>query len=472
MKFLKFSLFMLAFAASVSVLSSCGKDDMASKPTTDPIKPEEPSKDEAMTAAEQKERLDAIAKEFMDMIPASDFKAIAELADYMNETFEDYDWDDVEDWADDAFDATRTALGSHTETETWDDYWSEITYTNNYIYTDYKALILASNFTGHFTAKDEKWVYSKASDLQFIFKDKAGKDCVAKLTTGGSVKKVFLGTFEEWQDYDWSDYVSNDYYDRTEMTIGVPEKIEVSLTQGGKQVVKTTVNIDLSGVNNEKFDISKGSLSLTAETDFNNGYKVKASQVAYKPNSTVSATSTFSKDDKILVSTAIASDITGIPSYNVDAFTTEDYDDDELEDDFANATAKNALVKVDILGKLQIQGTIKDVRKFAEYLYDADDKYYDDEKNYKSYINQANGLMDVNLFYDGNAKKQATVKLEPFEDYSDWYVEPVLCFYDGTSYSSFEAFFNDKDFKSVMNAFKKWANAYADLFDEEIDWDF
>lgn len=123
---------------------------------------------------------------------------------------------------------------------------------------------------------------------------------------------------------------------------------------------------------------------------------------------------------------------------------------------------------------MQIQGTLSDVRKFVDYIEDADDNS-SNESLYKSYLNQANGLADVNLFYDNTSTKQATVSLEPFIDESwsgstYWTMEPVLNFYDGSSYSTFEAFFNDDDFKSVIDTFKTLSNRYADLVGEHIDW--
>ena len=150
----------------------------------------------------------------------------------------------------------------------------------------------------------------------------------------------------------------------------------------------------------------------------------------------------------------------------------DDFDEDNY--DFDNATAKNLFVKLDILGKVQLQGTLTDVRKFVDYIDDAEDNDRN-ETTYKSYINQANALADVNLFYDGSNVKQATIMLEPFvEDTWNgrtyWDVEPVIYFYDGSSYSTFEAFFNDKDFKKTIDTFKSLANKYAALVDEHIDW--
>ena len=99
----------------------------------------------------------------------------------------------------------------------------------------------------------------------------------------------------------------------------------------------------------------------------------------------------------------------------------------------------------------------------------------ENEELYKSYIEEANGTFDVNLFYDGQSIKQAAIKFEPFlydswGDYTWWDIEPALHFYDGSSYSLFEAFFNETEFKQVIDTFKMISNRYADLVGEEIEW--
>ena len=449
-----------------SALVSCGGDDDSSapdNPTTDPIVPEEPSKNEAMTPLEQKEYLDVIARGFMDKTPASDFNEISKLCNHISNTYTDnYDWDEVGDWGSEIFESLKESLGT-TDKEQEKDSWGEY----NYIYTNYKALVMASNFKGQFKAIGNKWELSKADDLQFIFSDQHGKECVLKLVTSGNVKKVFIGNIDEWVDYnyDYSNdyYISNDYYDRTQLTVGVPENIVVTLTQGGSQVVKDTVKLNISDLSNDKFDLSKNQLTASTLVELNNGYKFNVSQVAYNGNNKTSVSFDMSKNGESLASVAFSSDISGIPSCNIDAMVSGNID----EEDFNNSNMKNVYVKLDIMGKLQIQGTLSDVRKFTDYINEADDND-DDEKTFKSYVNQANSLANFNLFYDGKSTKQATVTLEAFEEESwngmkYWYMEPMLNFYDGSSYSTFDAFFNDKDFKSVIDAFEKLADNYASL---------
>ena len=453
------------FSLSSALVSCGGDDDSVDSPIVnpDPIKPEEPSKNAAMTPLEQKEYLDVIARGFMDKTPASDFNEISKLCNHISNTYTDnYDWDEVGDWGSEIFESLKESLGT-TDKEQEKDSWGEY----NYIYTNYKALVMASNFKGQFKAIGNKWELSKADDLQFIFSDQHGKECVLKLVTSGNVKKVFIGNIDEWVDYnyDYSNdyYISNDYYDRTQLTVGVPENIVVTLTQGGSQVVKVTVKLNIGDLSNDKFDLSKNQLTASTLVELNNGYKFNVSQVAYNGNNKTSVSFDMSKNGESLASVAFSSDISGIPSCNIDAMVSGNID----EEDFNNSNMKNVYVKLDIMGKLQIQGTLSDVRKFTDYINEADDND-DDEKTFKSYVNQANSLANFNLFYDGKSTKQATVTLEAFEEESwngmkYWYMEPMLNFYDGSSYSTFDAFFNDKDFKSVIDAFEKLADNYASL---------
>ena len=453
------------FSLSSALVSCGGDDDSVDSPIVnpDPIKPEEPSKNEAMTPLEQKEYLDLIARGFMDKTPASDFNEISKLCNHISNTYTDsYDWDEVGDWGSEIFESLKESLGT-TDKEQEKYSWGEY----NYIYTNYKALVMASNFKGQFKAIGNKWELSKADDLQFIFSDQYGKECVLKLVTSGNVKKVFIGNIDEWVDYnyDYSNdyYISNDYYDRTQLTVGVPENIVVTLTQGGSQVVKVTVKLNIGDLSNDKFDLSKNQLTASTLVELNNGYKFNVSQVAYNGNNKTSVSFDMSKNGESLASVAFSSDISGIPSCNIDAMVSGNID----EEDFNNSNMKNVYVKLDIMGKLQIQGTLSDVRKFTDYINEADDND-DDEKTFKSYVNQANSLANFNLFYDGKSTKQATVTLEAFEEESwngmkYWYMEPMLNFYDGSSYSTFDAFFNDKDFKSVIDAFEKLADNYASL---------
>lgn len=433
---------------------------------------------------EHKEYLENVALEFMEMMPSSDFKEIAELGRYMYDTYGDaYDWDGVNSWAKNVYNASREALGNtwtETETYSWDG-WDE-TYIYNDIYTDYKSLILASKYTGHFVAGNGGWIREDAENLQFIFTDKAGKQCILKLETSGTVKNVHITDVKDWtgsyvpteaENNDYiatGTYIYTDYYDYTKQIIGVPEKIVVTLTQGDTQVIKTIVNFNLDEITNEEFDISKNNLSATMTTELSNGYKFVLSEAKYNANKNASASFSMSKNGISLISASVATDVNGLPSMNASALAVEDLE----ADDFANTTVKNGYVKLDILGKVQLFGQLSDVRKCSDYIHDANDND-ENEALFKSYINQANTLTDIGLYYNGNNEKQADVKLEPFtkEKWDGrlyWYAEPVIIFSDDTSYSTFTSYFNEVDFKKVIDTFKALVNKYADLIGEKVDW--
>ena len=419
--------------------------------------------DQPLSQIQQKEKLDDIACDFLKEVPSTDFQNLKyELEDLdLGYYAEEYDWEAIEEWASYSFEDCLESLGQTTERE---DYGYG--YYVDYIYDNYKALLLASNFTGKFTAKNGRWVRTNASNLQFEI---PSENCVLTLETSGNVKKVYAFNLEDWgeYEYDYSTGVTKEYYDRVKCTIGVPEKIVVSLKVDNVVLIKTTVNINLSDITGERFNIAKSSITASATTELSNGYKFNFSELKYSGNNNLGLNASISKNGKTLISTSLSSKLENIPSYNNDAFIDDDFD----TDDFENVNGKDAFVKFDVLGQLQLQGKIVNIRKFANYLSSADDQC-DNESLFKSYINQANDLMNVNMYFNNTSVKQASVKLEAFQDYDGWYgykyweAEPVIVFQDGSSYSTFEAFFDEGDFNNAIKAFERWIKRYDDMLND------
>ena len=360
-KYFRLSIAALALSMVSVGFVACGDDDDPASEKVDPSKPDEPvdpvtpDKGDAMTQAEQKEYLQQVAREFMDLTPASDFRELVNLGKHIKETYggKNYDWDNVGKWAEDIVNASRNALGT-TDRVNISDYRTNV-------YENYKAILIASNFYSHFTASNGSWVRSDASDLQFIFKDQNGKPCVLKVETSGNSKDLYaFNVYDRTkEDYDYNNgsYTYIKYYDRTKCIIRVPENINVTLTQAGAQVLKIAVKIDLGSITNEEFDFSKDNLNVSTVVELNNGYKANLSNVTYQGNSKVSVVFELSKNGKSLVSLSAASDVSGIPSVNLGAFSEKEFDKDNYYTDDANA--KNAVVKVDILGKVQVQGVCR-----------------------------------------------------------------------------------------------------------------
>lgn len=461
------------------VFTSCSGYDDVEIPNQGSVEdnvPVEPNAGKAMSPTEQKQKLEEIALEFMNALPSSDFEGINnDLSTIYNKYGKEYDWENVDNWAENCWEASYHALGTTTETEVYD--WGAGKDVVNYIFDNYKSILLASNFVGHFTANNNVWTYSKANDLQFIMPDEG---YVVKLTTSGVVKKVYAFNLDDWKYYDhdknytdeYPEYVYNEYYDRYQCTIGVPENIVLVFEKGNETVIKTTIKIDLSGITNEQFDIANSNLSATVVTELNNGYKIEVKDCSYAANSKASYVQTITKNGEALLSYAIAGDAYGLPSFNFDEFTTQVGVDG---DKFENANVTDAYIKVDVLGKLQVQGKVSDVRRFCEILDDASN-YEEDAISYKSLINDANSYLDVFLFYDKSYVKQAYVNLAVFleeenywgygESYKYWTAQPVLCFYDGSSYTSFEVFFNMDDFEKVVDRYEDLMQDYETMIEE------
>ena len=116
-----------AIALSLSTLNfvACGDDDdsPSTQQPTDPVDPVTPDKDDAMSADEQKEYMQQVAQEFMNLTPASDFKDMAELGKYIDKTYlRKYEWDDVGEWAKNIFKASRESLGDTEKRTSWGSY--------------------------------------------------------------------------------------------------------------------------------------------------------------------------------------------------------------------------------------------------------------------------------------------------------------------------------------------------------------
>lgn len=447
----------LAFTAAAFVACNKDDDDIPDNPEVNIDGPAIDNKS-PLSPEDQKEYLEAVAEAFMDLTPASDFTELADLINYCSEHFDEdrYDWDDVEEWAEDAWDALVVKTGSHEE----DDYWT------HYIYTDYNALVAASNFTGHFEDKGGYWKRTNASDLQFTFKDDHGALIEATLTTSGSTKELNIGEIEVY-DHGVYDYVHyTDYYNNYKTTVIVPETIDLTLKKGSTTLVHTVINIDLSSLSGKDF-VNSSSLSVTQTTDFYNGYKLQLTQGKYSAGKSAACTFALSNKSGNLFTAAIGADIKGLPQFNSGTWSDDEYDDDDLDLMDGSITQ----IAVDVLGKVQVKGSLSDVHKFIDYIEEADDCSSSDRNGIQAALNKANRLLDLSIYYDGKSLRQAKVTLEAVLD-EEWDgrkyydIMPVLNFDDGSSYDSFEAFFNDKDFASAIRAFKRLANQYADLIDE------
>ena len=464
----KYLLYALALVLLPSMMVSCGDDeaDIDGNPTENPGdnsgKTDQEAANEEWSPEKQQQYLEDVALEMNRKVRVDDFRNYVDLANYVNERYiEDSDWDNVENWADDIMDGL---MGDIVNIKTESDAWGK------YVYNCYKSTILASNFKGQWTAHNGKWNYADADDLQFIFNNQKGEQCVLKLATSGKVVKTHLFDVDDWKRYEWdeSTYTSTEYYDRTQYTIGVPEKIEVTLTESGTTLISNTITIDLTSLSGEKFDLSKSRFSFASTTKFNNGYTIKTENVKYSAAS-ASAKASVLKNNETLITVTFSSDLKNIPAKTLTDWY--DMDDDEIEDVLSNTNAQNGIFALDFLGKVQVKGTIKDLHGLIDDMDDADDNQ-ENEEAYKRAIKRANTRYEAFVYYNGGNFKQAWLSLEPFKDYEwsysgqtyvEWGVEPIINFANGASYS-FDEYFTEDAFKDLIDAFEYQEDTAEDMW--------
>ena len=432
------------------------------------------------SAVEQKEFLEDAAVDFLNMFPTQNFKSYADFAREISDIYEDYDWDYVESWGKDAFELCRELLSQNT-IKTGESEWITWKYVDYECTQNYDLLLTFSNFTGCFTANNHgQWNYSNSNDLKFVFKDKAGNDCVIRLATGGGSTPLKLPTYKDrshktYEDYDGSitTYKYYEYIDRYKVELVVPEIINLSLTKGGQPVVEVNLTTDIRSLNDSYLDLSTSILGVNAELKLDNGYRFIADNVLYEGNKSLLAQAHAFKDNDELLSVKVSALLQGFPSMvfsdeEKDKF--EEYFTDRIRND--NSTANDVNFKIDIQKKVQIVGTVTNARKLYDYI-DKAYEFKDEETRFKQYINNANEVINIGLYFNDNNVKQASAKLEAFpkniwnygENRVRWDSRPVIVLSDGSQTSTFDDYFDEREFKRVINLFESLIDDYEDMVD-------
>ena len=430
-----------------TVLSSCGDDEP--DPIEKPNNPDTPNTpgdnnqgETKLDSESQKLKLQATAQKFMKEVPADEMRNLSQLADYVNDAYIDnskFSNEVVTDWFKKLIDSNLSFDGK----EDINNYWRE---------EYYKRIIELSQFKGKFVAGKGGWTKSNADDLQFEFKDQNGITCVLTLKTSGKTAKVYVG--ETWGDCKYEPTIDGEYSKRVDVIeknyVYVPEHITTTILQGGNTLVSAEVNIDHSQFSGPEYDLSKDAVSTNATVKINNYVWVVDRAAHNGKEGSAYVKGSMSKAGKTLV------------SFEASAADTKLDEDGEL---LQGGAAK---VSVNILDEVQIKGTCSNVKTFADYL-DKADQFEENESQFKSYVNQANSLLNLGIYFNGGSMRQAKVQLECFEDgyanWKYWTYEPVLVFDDNSTYSTFTAFFNETSFREVINSFEDLVRSYEKLIE-------
>ena len=277
----------------------------------------------------------------------------------------------------------------------------------------------------------------------------------------------------------WDYQTPENYYDDY-IRVYIPSDINFVITSGNK----TLVTIDVEPQFTDNYTLAPN-VKATLPGGF--VYNVKSSASATGVNAQV----TFSKGSKLLMSGAVTIAINDFTDpdnwYYEDDYVWEDEYGNQYQDRWYDPTmymieyAKTGQFQIDLLD-LSIVGA-GDFRK----IYDSAESFDDDVEGGWNSNAWADTMVDVInkeakcfLFYNDTNEKVCDVvaqKTKWTEEYYDWetnqYVtedmyafEPIMLFPDGSKYS-FESYFTEKKFKSLIEAFEALVEAYAKLLPED-----
>jgi len=411
------SALLMGVVVSVSLVA-CGDDGGSSSSGGGAVQPgnDDPVVDgQTMSSAEQKQKLESVATQFMGYAKASDFTDIRDLANDLKTLYKDVDGRDIGEW-------WEQTLDNITEYISGDDYYAE-----------YKRVYSTAQIKGHFTISNGKWIRTDANDLQISVKDSKGRDCVATLTTSGNTKRVFISTENKHGYYHTDSY--RNYAD-------IPQNISLVATVGGQQMVKVDITTDINAIN-EELDLTRDRYNVTVNATVKN-YNVNVSRLIYQAQGQAAITTTVKKDNVQLLS-VIVEGTTKVSGGNG-------------RYDLTDANAQN--INVDVLGQLQVKGSLDVIGVINA----GNEIKSSDETTAKRAAENMTILMkNIGIFYDGGSQKRAWVEAEAFQKRSGyWNVRPVVCFDDGTKYA-FDEYFTESSWKTVIDSANKVIRDFDNL---------
>ena len=412
-----------------------------------------------LTPEESKERLSQIGKDFVNAIPQSDFKELDQLATHIKDRYcGDNQVAGLEDWVKDCFNAlSKTVLPDKVEGYA------------TYKYT--RRIYELSQFRAHLEYREGKWnVQKNTSDLQATCKDQNNQTVVAKLTTSGRTKKVFISEIEIDKKEEYNNYIYTTIYEMDKAYAEIPENITVTLTRAGQTLVTVVVTTDLNSISGENFDLSKDAASATVKAQLA-GYDIQCNRIAAKANTEDGAVVNFliNKNGKKLLS----ADVTATAKLPTSGLVwSENTDIKTFEKQLEEFDGKVTVCNLDVLGQLQVAAVCSDAKSVF-------DDFEQAEKNKKnadavnSYAQEINSLFTAQFFYDSNfSAPQGHMEFEatPNSEGKKYYLEPVIVFPDGSRYNmTNESYFNENNFRSLVDLFNTLCDNYEKMVENYDD---
>ena len=387
---------------------------------------------------ELKNQIEITGKKFVAQFKADDFKPLQDLAKHIEKNYQSQkQFEEVNKWAGDILKDLTTTISRAHETERL-----------------YTLVIDASKFKGHFEFKNDRWKRTKDSDnLEFQFRDQNGQDCLISLGVSGKMTRLKSKYFNE-EDYNYVyDPISHRGERRLQRTreniLVVPEHVTLLVKQGNKELLTTTVNINLT--TKGELDLTADALEVNSKTVVLNKYEITAKRAYYKGPGNAEADVEIKADGKSLLTAKAKAN---------GQFT---------KDGFKNVGAVD--VDVNILNELQVKGNCKNGNKLVELTDKAEEAGYNKNNElFKKYLADANALMDIHLYYNNSTKPSAQILWGPKEVENTYSKENYLRldlmikFDDKTTYA-IEDYFTENNFKGLFKEVTKLGDSFSKLFD-------
>lgn len=447
---------------------------------------------------EQKEFLEEVAVELLKMAPAEDMENYVDLLNAFNSEYledDEYDFSALEDFSEEVYDE------SYTEEDR--DYID--LQKNEYIHESVINLaIVLSNHKGEFTFGRNGVVKDNSNyDGVKVNAQIGSKNYTAELKSSGKVTKAnynhqYYSSYESdgyWDEtnYEWVSRpgMSEVYDDKFNLTVDVPEKIEIALNEEGKPIAAITVNMTknftAAGLN-PAVDNFNANVVVT----FDNGYEIIVDKFLYDGSQGKAGSEVkFKKDGQTLVSSSAYCDAQVINSHYKCESCAEEGDIHEYTS-VEVKKAKNLKGEVDILGQVQVKATCSNAMDASESLdayYDALSTWDDETGNEKTpdettalrHLANFNAKIDCGVYYNGSSTRQATVVFEMDKYFEEAYwdrngdgvvnsadsyvyydVLPVIVFGDGSRYTV-EDYFTEEAFDKLLDEIEGFEEDYDDL---------
>lgn len=435
----------------------------------------EPTKE--LAPDEQQAKLQSVGEKMLAEFPAEAFSNLAAIAEAFDQTYgynEDYDLSALEEWAENS----ESVAYSHSYQDSYENNGVGFRRTN--------LLLLLSNHTGLFTFGANKVTVAPYNSTKAVF-TVDGKTYEAEITSSGKVTTAYFefAYHNEWASGDSNgDGLVNDddkhVWDRvTKVTIGVPESINVSITENGTPLATVQAIFSLA-VTPEEFQFSTDAFAVEYTTVIN-GYELKVSKTGYDgPASKAQMMTTLSNGGKTLITYVASADL----HLKTDVITGSYTSGNESSEQYDNYTSKEVVVEkfenfkvaMDILGEIQVAGTCSDVNKLnteIDAVYEALSK--GDEATATRYAENVNGLIDFGVYYDNGNNKQADIEFEYYYETNEWTdgeytyattswgFDPVIVFTNGNR-NKIEDFFTEDAFGRLFESLDEFADSYNTVF--------